>query len=223
MVTLKDFTLDDGVFLVKLSRKAVKSFLKAGVKISPPKIIPEKFKEKFGVFVTIERLSHIGPKVYKELRGCIGFPYPIKSLIEATIDSAISAAVEDPRFPPMKLDELSNVIFEVSILSPPEEVVVKNRKDLPKDIVIGRDGLIVEYGWYRGLLLPQVPVEYKWDTETFLAETCMKAGLPPDSWLIDDVKIYRFKARIFTEIEPNGKVVMRDLFKELKVMKESEN
>ncbi len=223
MVTLKDFTLDDGVFLVKLSRKAVETFLKAGVKISPPKNIPEKFKEKFGVFVTIERLSHIGPKVYKELRGCIGFPYPIKSLIEATIDSAISAAVEDPRFPPMKLNELSNVIFEVSILSPPEEVVVRNRKDLPKEIVIGRDGLIVEYGWYRGLLLPQVPVEYKWDTETFLAETCMKAGLPPDSWLIDDVKIYRFEARIFTEIEPNGKVVMRDLFKELKVMKESEN
>jgi len=219
MISLSDFTLEDGEYLVKLSRKAVEIFLKTGVKIVPPKDVPEKFWEKFGVFVTIEKLGYIGPKVYKELRGCIGFPYPTKPLIEATIESAISAAVEDPRFPPMKLNELKNVIFEVSILSPPEEIKVKSRKELPKKVIVGRDGLMVEYGWYRGLLLPQVPVEYGWDAETFLSESCMKAGLPPDSWLLDNVKVYKFEAVIFAEVEPEGKVIKRDLMKELRKRK----
>ena len=219
MVSLNDFTLKDGEYLVKLSRKAVETFLKAGVKIAPSKDVPKKFWEKFGVFVTIEKLGYAGLKVYKELRGCIGFPYPTKPLIEATIDSAISAAVEDPRFPPMKIDELRNVVFEVSILSPPEEIKVKSRKELPKKVVVGHDGLIVEYGWYKGLLLPQVPVEYGWDAETYLSETCMKAGLPPDSWLLDDVRVYRFEAVIFAEVEPKGKVIKRDLVKELRERK----
>lgn len=216
MFTVHDFTIEDGKFLVKLSRRAVENFLKAGVKIVPPKNVHGKFKENFGVFVTIERIGHVGLKTYKELRGCIGYPHPIKPLIEATIESALSAALEDPRFPPMRLEELSKVVFEVSILSPPEPIKIKDRKRLPKEIVVGRDGLIVEYGWYKGLLLPQVPVEYNWDSETFLAETCMKAGLPPDSWLLNDVKIYRFEAAIFAEIEPYGNVVKRNLFEELK-------
>lgn len=216
MVTLSEFTLEDGKYLVSLARRTVETYLKAGIKIATPKNLPSKYYEKLGVFVTIERLKQIGIKTIKELRGCIGYPYPIKPLIEALIDSAVSAAVEDPRFPPMKYHELDDVVFEVSILSKPEEIKVSSRKELPKHIVIGRDGLIVEYGWFKGLLLPQVPVEYRWDTETFLAETCMKAGLPPDSWLISDVKVYRFEAVIFCEKTPKGEVVKRDLFEELK-------
>ncbi len=216
MVSLSDFTLEDGKYLVGLARRTVETYLKTGVKIVPPQNLDSKYYEKLGVFVTIERIGYTGTRVFKELRGCIGYPYPIKPLVEALIDSAVSAAVEDPRFPPMKFKELDNVVFEVSVLSKPEELKVKNRAELPKLIVIGKDGLIVEYGWFKGLLLPQVPVEYKWDVETFLAETCMKAGLPPDSWLLSDVKVYRFEAAIFCEKTPKGEIVKRDLFEELK-------
>ncbi|HIQ03592.1 MAG TPA: TIGR00296 family protein, partial [Desulfurococcales archaeon] len=91
-----------------------------------------------------------------------------------------------------------------------------NPKDIPKQITIGRDGLIVERGIFKGLLLPQVPVEYGWDTKTFLAETCMKAGLPPDAWLLEGTKVYKFQALIFAEEEPRGRIIQRDLMKELK-------
>ena len=139
MVSLSEFTLEDGKYLVSLARRTVETYLKAGIKITTPKNLPSKYYEKLGVFVTIECLKQVGIKAIKELRGCIGYPYPIKPLIEALIDSAISAAVEDPRFPPMKYHELDDVVFEVSILSKPEEIKVSSRKELPKHVVIGRD------------------------------------------------------------------------------------
>ena len=207
------FTLEHGEFLVRTARKAVEEYLSKGVKIEVPPETPEILKKKYGVFVTIETLIEGGRK---ELRGCIGYPLPIKPLIEATIDVAIAAAVEDPRFPPMKYEELEKVVFEVSILTPPQEIKFKNPKELLNQIVIGQDGLIVERGFAKGLLLPQVPVEYGWDVLTFLSEACMKAGLQPDAWAIEGTKIYKFQAVIFAEETPKGRVVKRDLMEELK-------
>jgi uncharacterized protein len=103
------------------------------------------------------------------------------------------------------------VVVEVSLLTRPELVEVKKPKEVAKAIVIGRDGIIVAQGPARGLLLPQVPIEWGWSPEDFLSEGCMKAGLLPDAWLEDGTRIYTFQAEIFSEVEPRGFAVRREL------------
>ncbi len=193
---------EEGKFLIKLARSTVEEYLEIGKAAKPPKDTPKKLFEHCGVFVTINSVR--GNE--KELRGCIGYPYPTSPLVEAVIDSAINAATEDPRFEPLTLQELENVIFEVSVLTPPELVETQNPKEYVSKIKVGEDGLIVERGPYKGLLLPQVPVEWGWCEEEFLCQCCMKAGLPPDTWLTKDAKIYKFKAIIFDEQTPCGEV-----------------
>jgi len=202
-----DLTLDEGKLLVSLARKAIETYLKTGEIIKPPENVPEKLREKCGVFVTINTVRND----HRELRGCIGYPYPTDPLINAVIDSAISSATRDPRFPPMTFDELDHVVFEVSVLTPPEPINVENPSEYPSKIKIGRDGLIVERGFFKGLLLPQVPVEWQWNEEEFLCQCCMKAGLPPDCWLMKGTKIYRFQAIIFEEVSPKGEIVRKEL------------
>jgi uncharacterized protein (TIGR00296 family) len=126
--------------------------------------------------------------------------------VEAAIDSAVNAATQDPRFYPLSLSELGKVVFEVSVLTPPEAIKVENPKEYVAKIKVGEDGLIVEKGLYKGLLLPQVPVEWEWCEEEFLCHCCIKAGLPPDSWLTKGAKIYKFKCVIAREVSPNGRV-----------------
>jgi uncharacterized protein (TIGR00296 family) len=197
-----ELSLEEGKFLIQLARNAVKEQLEKRKTIQPPKETPKKLFEQCGVFVTINSVRNGD----KELRGCIGYPYPTSPLVEAVIDSAINAATQDPRFYPLSLDELSKVVFEVSVLTPPEPVEVKNPKEYLSKIKVGEDGLIVEKGYYRGLLLPQVPVELGWCEEEFLCQCCVKAGLPLDSWLTKGTKIYKFKAIIFEEETPMGEV-----------------
>jgi len=107
----------------------------------------------------------------------------------------------------MKRSELDKCTIEISVLTLPEMMKVSDPKEYPKNIMVGRDGLIVEYGYYSGLLLPIVPVEQKWDEKEFLSQTCYKAGIPPDMWLSPKVKIYRFQSQVFKEERPGGKVV----------------
>jgi len=102
-------------------------------------------------------------------------------------------------------------VFEVSVLTPPQPVKVKKPKDYPSKIKVGQDGLMVEKGYYKGLLLPQVPIEWRWDEEEFLCQCCIKAGLPPDSWLLEGTTIYKFQAIIFEEAFPKGKVESKEL------------
>ena len=117
------------------------------------------------------------------LRGCIGYPIPDKKLSTALLDAAIAAATQDPRFPPVQLEELDQITFEVTILSHlSKEIKVDDPMEYPNKIKVGRDGLIVEYSGYSGLLLPQVPIEYGWSEKQFLEYTCEKAGLPKDTW-----------------------------------------
>jgi len=209
---LNQFSLDEGTYLVKLARKSVEHFINKGVMLSiDEKEVPPRLTRKFGVFVTINRLKPEGDKLSKELRGCIGYPYPVKPLYQAVIETAVEAAFNDPRFPPLNKNELKSVIFEVTILTPPEEIKVTNPLEYLRKIKIGRDGLIIEKGFYRGLLLPQVPVEYNWTVEEFLMHLCFKAGLPPDAWLSKGTKIYKFEGLIFSETVPNGDVVKIDL------------
>ncbi|RLE68364.1 MAG: TIGR00296 family protein, partial [Thermoprotei archaeon] len=145
------------------------------------------------------------------LRGCIGFPEPVMPLIEATIEAAIAAATEDPRFEPMLPEELRSVVFEVSVLTPPKILEYENPEELVEKVKVGRDGIIVERGLLRGLLLPQVPIEYNWGVEEYLSNACIKAGLPPDAWRTSRIKVYTFRARIFAEVYPEGDVIERIL------------
>jgi uncharacterized protein (TIGR00296 family) len=200
---------DEGKFLVELARNAVKEYLKTGKYIPPPENTPKKMLKECGVFVTINKLAH----GEKQLRGCIGYPYPIAPLVEAVIDSAINAATQDPRFPSLSNKELEEVVFEVSVLTPPELIETNNPKEYISKFKVGEHGLIVERGGFKGLLLPQVPVEWNWCEEEFLCQCCMKAGLPPDTWLEKGTKIYRFKGIIFEEESPQGVVKRKELNK----------
>jgi len=189
----------DGIELVKLARQAISDYFKN----RELTIKETKFKQKRGVFVSI----HTHPD--HKLRGCIGYPHPTLSLGEALQRAAISAAFQDTRFLPLSEGELKNVVFEVSTLTEPKLIEVKNPKEYLKKIGIGKDGLIMECNLHKGLLLPQVPLQFepKWDVETFLEQTCIKSGLLPDMWLDPKTKIYKFQCQIFKEKKPSGEII----------------
>jgi len=196
----EEYSLEEGEFLVKLARRAVETYVEEGERISPPPDTPGRLREKRGVFVTLKTY----PK--HELRGCIGRPYPTYPLVSATIDSAIDAAVNDPRFMPVRPGELDELVVEVSILTLPKEVKVRDPREYRDKVVIGRDGIIIEWSMGAGLLLPQVPVEEGWNVDDYLSYGCMKAGASPDLWLTSNVRLYTFQAIIFEEERPRGEV-----------------
>ena len=163
---------DEGRKAVALARNVIEQYIKNNTTLSST--LAGIFTEKQGTFVTL----HTFPE--HDLRGCIGIPLPVIPLKEAIIDAAKSAT-RDPRFPPLKENEVNKVIIEVTILTKPELIKAGKPQEYVSSIEIGRDGLIVEQGFYKGLLLPQVPVEQGWDKEEFLSHTCMKAGLLPSN------------------------------------------
>jgi uncharacterized protein (TIGR00296 family) len=193
------FSDEDGEILVRLARSTVTEHLKTRKKM----ILDEDFKSKFsynsGVFVTLNK--------DEKLRGCIGFPTPERRLYQSLVDAAIASATEDPRFPSVRYEELSDITFEVTVLTPPEEICVENTAEYPSKIRIGRDGLIVKWEFGAGLLLPQVPVEYGWNEEEFLNHTCEKAGAPQNYWKRKSTKILMFEGIVFKETSPNGNVI----------------
>jgi uncharacterized protein (TIGR00296 family) len=192
-------SLSEGAELIRLARKAVERYLQESVIVKPEK----DGLDKAGIFVT---LNYLSTSKQEYLRGCIGFPLPEKRLYESVIEAAIAAATQDPRFPAVDRQELDNIIFEISILTPPEEIRAKPA-DYKKEIKVGRDGLILHCRFGAGLLLPQVPIELKWDVEEYLANICYKAGAPPDAWLDPGSKLYKFQAIVFKEVEPRGNVI----------------
>jgi len=202
-----ELSLEEGTFLVKLAREAVTEYLKSRKVISVPPDTNKKLLTKTGVFVTLNTVR----SGRHTLRGCIGFPMPTHPLAQAVIESSIESATQDPRFPKVTSKELKDIVMELSILTPPELVEVQNPSDYPKHIKVGRDGLIIERGFMRGLLLPQVPVEWGWDEEEFLCQCCVKAGLTPEMWCVKGTKVHKFQAIIFEETSPSGAVVRKEL------------
>jgi len=150
-----------------------------------PKCFSDTLSSKLGVFVTLHKLG--------ELRGCIGYVEGIRPLQEAVIEMAQSAAFNDPRFAPVTSEEVNDLELEISVLSPISEV------ENIDDIEIGKHGLIIEQGFFKGLLLPQVATEQNWNRKEFLQHTCRKAGLPVNAWKEQNTKIYAFSAEIFSE------------------------
>lgn len=175
-------------YLVQVARESIVKYCTEGRKPAPR--FPDPIcQEPRGVFVTLTQ--------GEALRGCVGLPWPVFPLEEATIEAAVRAA-RDPRFLPLTPAEVPYVHVEVSVLTVPEPVETDRALEA---IRVGRDGLIVRRGEVQGLLLPQVAVRYGWDAETFLAHTCRKAGLPPEAWRWPDVQIFTFQAEIIQEGE----------------------
>jgi len=185
-------TEEEGKTGLRLARAAIEKYLSEHATLKPPGDLPAIFNEKRGVFVTLNEFG--------SLRGCIGYPYPVFALKDAIIDAAISAAVSDPRFPPVTREEFNEVRIELTVLTMPQVLHVKPA-ELPTHVEVGRHGLIVKKGMYQGLLLPQVATEYNWTTEDFLCQTCWKAGLPQDAWLEADTEVSTFEGQIFKEEE----------------------
>ena len=193
---------EEGKIAVKAARAAIESYVKE--EKMPDMDFPKSFDRPSGVFTTINTYPEL------QLRGCIGYPGPYFPLKEALLRSA-REATRDPRFYPLGPEELDHIVVEVSLLTPPRLIEVKNPKEYLKKIVVGRDGLIAQNGFARGLLLPQVPVEEKWDVEAFLNYTCMKAGLRKNCWKDKKTLIFSFSGEVFSEESPRGKVIRKEL------------
>ncbi len=198
MMSLTD---DQGRTIVGIARAALES------RVRRSRAVTQSWTEGYlsevrGVFVT---LNSTVPGA-ERLRGCIGFPYPVKPLGEAVQEAASAAATEDPRFPPVSPPELDSIAVEVSVLTSPTALVAPRRTDLPKMVRVGTDGLIVSRPPYSGLLLPQVATEFGLGPEEFLSQASMKAGLTPDAWLDPETAVQRFQAEIFAEEKPRGRV-----------------
>jgi len=194
---------EDGQILVKTARLVVTHYLKKGKKIQISNDFKTKISYKSGVFVTLSKEEN--------LRGCIGFPTPDRILHQSLVDAAIASSTEDPRFPPVQYEELDDITFEVTTLSPPVEIKVNEPSEYPKKIKIGRDGLIVKWQFGAGLLLPQVPVEYQWNEEEFLGHACEKAGAPSNFWRQKSTIILKFEGIVFKETKPNGPIKRLEL------------
>ncbi len=179
---------DEGEMALRLARSAIEYIL--AKKPKPGLALTPVFADKRGIFVTLTKAG--------ELRGCIGFPYPVMPLGDAIEDAAVAAATGDPRFPPVRKEELSSITLEVTILTVPVPVTGEPQKR-PEIVEVGRHGLIVRGRGTSGLLLPQVATEYGWDSTTFLDHTCNKAGLPERCWTSANVEVLTFEGQIFTE------------------------
>jgi uncharacterized protein len=180
-------TNEDRQALLRLARQTLSHYLAGGPNAEPVDLA-DPFAHS-GAFVTLEAGG--------ELRGCIGYPGSRDPLDAVVSRCAVAAATEDPRFPPVEGSELSDLAIEISVLTPITQV-----HDI-SEIEVGRDGLVLEQGFRRGLLLPQVAAEYGWDRETFLSHTCLKAGLPATAWKTG-AKISRFQADVFHEEGAGG-------------------
>jgi len=179
-----DLSHEERQRLLEIARTTLVEYITNGNK-PEFEVSSAKLKENGAAFVTL--------KIGGRLRGCVGHVVAREPLYQCVRDMAIAASTQDARFPPVTADELKRISIEITVLTPMQRV-----KDI-SEIKVGRDGLMMRRGFNSGLLLPQVPVEYGWDRETFLRQTCLKAGLPKDAWKDEATEIYRFQGLVFGE------------------------
>lgn len=183
-------TAGEKTVLLNIARSTVENFVRSGLYTVEPRE-EKSLNARNGCFVTIKQKG--------QLRGCIGNFQSERPLFKEVAEMAVASASKDPRFYPMKQEDLGDFTVEISVLSKLEKI-----EDI-QQIEIGRHGIYLEKGYYRGVLLPQVATEHGWDRETFLKQTCIKAGLPPEAWRADDAEIYIFSAQVFGENYPPPK------------------
>ncbi len=177
-------TLNEKKLLIEIAKKTIHAVVKNEIIPKLPEV-NGSLSEKHGIFVTIHKDD--------QLRGCIGYVIGVEPLIKAVVKMAKSASTEDPRFPPITVEELDKIEIEISVLSPLEKV------DKIENIIVGSDGLLMKRNFYQGLLLPQVASENNWTLHEFLSHTAMKSGMEPDSWKDRNTEIYKFQADIFNQ------------------------
>ncbi len=175
---------EEKIYLLKLAREVI-SKKASNSKPDIPEPPTQELQEKRGAFVTLNKFG--------QLRGCIGYIEAIKPLYLTIVEMAESAAFRDPRFPPVTASEVPDLEIEISVLTPLRKI------DSTDEIQVGKHGILIRQGLYQGLLLPQVATEYNWDRETFLTETCHKAGLQGSCWQEPNTEILIFSADIFSE------------------------
>ena len=177
-----EYTADERRYLLNLAHQAIDAALQGQeVDTTPPS---DHLTEKRGAFTTLH--------IHGQLRGCVGYVFPVRPLSRTIAETAVAAALHDTRFLPLTAEEAREIDIEISVLSPLKPID-------PEDVEVGKHGLVVTLGGRRGLLLPQVPLEYGWDRETFLSETCHKAGLPADAWQ-HGATLEAFTAEVFAEL-----------------------
>jgi AmmeMemoRadiSam system protein A len=181
-----DLTYEEKRTLLKIARSAITCALESKT-LPSLNFKSEALNRNSGVFVTL--------RIGEHLRGCIGYIEPLFPLVSAVQEVAVKAAMEDPRFMPLTQSELDRITIEISVLSP-----LKELKDI-ETIEIGKHGLVIDAGYRRGLLLPQVATEYNWDRKQFLKQISLKAGLPADAWKRKEVKLFTFTVEKFDESE----------------------
>ncbi len=192
-------SLEQGAALVSLARKAIESHFSL-LKLRTDNKTKQLFSETQGCFVTLHSQG--------QLRGCIGFAQPATPLYETTISAARAAAFNDPRFPPIEKSNVDSVTVEISVLTKPKRIDVRNPEDYLNKITIGKDGLLIVGTFQSGLLLPQVATENHWDNRTFLEQACLKASLSPDDWLdFNKTRVYVFQSQVFAESSPKGEII----------------
>ncbi len=170
--------------LLAIARQAIIQGVRTGQEYIEPR--EEKtLNQRNGCFVTIKQNG--------QLRGCIGNFQSELPLFKEVAQMAQASAAKDPRFYPLKENDLDNFTLEISVLSPLQKI-----EDI-EEIEVGKHGIYIEKSFYRGVLLPQVALEHNWDRLAFLKQTCIKAGLPTDAWKADDAEIYVFSAQVFGE------------------------
>jgi|CZKC01.1.fsa_nt_gi AmmeMemoRadiSam system protein A len=179
-------SIQDKSALLQIARQSLTETIVHGRRWQPD-IATGLLVERRGAFVTLELRG--------KLRGCVGQVETQKSLAWTVAHCAFAAAREDTRFNPVQPDEVVHLTIEISVLSQPKSIT-------PNEVEIGRHGLVVERGPFRGLLLPQVAPDRNWTSEQFLSETCLKAGLPGDAWELSETRIFGFTAEVFSETEP---------------------
>jgi AmmeMemoRadiSam system protein A len=178
---IPEYSPEERRILLSLAHRSIESALaKQPLEATPPN---QHLAEPRGAFTTL----HLGG----QLRGCIGYVLPNGPLYQTIAETACAAALDDPRFAPVTEEEAPYLKIEISVLSVPQAI-------RPEEVVVGKHGLLVLMGARRGLLLPQVPVEWGWDRETFLDQTCLKAGLPGDAWK-RGAELHAFTAEVFGE------------------------
>lgn len=192
-------TLDeaDRAALLQLARRAISESFSGR---EPSLVAAERrpaLERKAGAFVTLRR------RATHELRGCVGYIEPVHPLWQTVAKAAVSAAIRDPRFPPVAAIELDALALDISVLGAPAPI-------RGEDVVVGRHGLVVERSGRRGLLLPQVPLEWGWDRVAFLEHACGKAGLSPSAWRDAETRLLAFTAEVFADDAPSHDAQRRD-------------
>lgn len=199
-------TIEEATCLLELARRIVTESVSDETR-EEEKVAFQELREKRGIFVCVREFEKSSKRAGKIIISS-GYPLPIFPIVEAVKNASLNISIHILRSSLREISEfLKDVVFELTILTVPEKILVEQPIGYPKEIEIGRDGLVVQRNFYTGVILPQVAIEKRWNAIEFLSECCMEAKLPADAWLEKETSVYKFQTNVYVELEPSGKAV----------------